>query len=321
MNPIEWAKANPIPATLIVGVGGVVVFVILSSSGSGGVAATSVSGPSDAQIAAEAQLQALRIQGADAASARQAQVQLGQFERDIELEQTRASLSAIESNNETSLAVETIRSTRDQNLARLNADVSMRGFAAQELVAGYEYQAAARQSEAQLEAARLNTSAAVQITTINNQNQLDLARIQQETTVSEIGRDVTMNRDNIGGLVTIANVNAQTQTQVAQLESSTAIQAAQIQANAARRANRDNGIFSAIGSIAGVVGSIFSDQRMKSNIRYEGEEPNTGLPLYSYTMGDEWRLGFMAQDIALHYPDAIRRGSGDQMMYDPRMLN
>lgn len=37
MNPIEWAKANPIPAGAIVIGGVVVIFVIFSNAGGGGV--------------------------------------------------------------------------------------------------------------------------------------------------------------------------------------------------------------------------------------------------------------------------------------------
>jgi murein L,D-transpeptidase YcbB/YkuD len=316
MNPIEWAKANPIPAGAIVIGGVVVIFVIFSNAGGGGVT-TVVSGPSDAQIAAEAQLQQLRIQASDANSLRQAQVQMAQFERDVDLANVSASLEAIESNNATSLQIETIRSTRDQALASLSAETAMRGFSAQETAARYAAETSANQTAAQLEATRLNTQAAVQVETLRNQTELRLGEIAGRNQEIALAVDERNTQALIGGAVTLAGIQGNNAINIARIEADAAKYSAKQQADAEKRKSSN----SLIGSVIGGIASIFSDERMKTNVSKVGVDPNNGLPLYTYQMNGEWRLGHMAQDVALAYPAAIVRGPGDAMMYNPRMLH
>lgn len=317
MNPVEWAKANPVPATVIGVVGAVVVFVIIRGGGSGGVTATSISGPSDAQIAAEAQLQQLRIQAADANSARQAQVQLGQFQRDVDLANVAASLDAIEANNSATIAVETIRSTRDQALAAESSRVAALQFGAQETAARYAYEANVNQNAAQLEATRLNTSAAVQVATLQNSTALQLGQLEARNREIELAVDERNTQALIGGAVTLAGIQQQSAVQIANINADAQRYSAKQQADAEKRKSSNN----LIGSVIGGIASIFSDERMKTNVTKVGVDTRTNLPLYEYQMGGEWRIGYMAQDIASQYPGAIVRGPADSMKYDPRMLH
>lgn len=69
-----------------------------------------------------------------------------------------------------------------------------------------------------------------------------------------------------------------------------------------------------IGGVIGGVLGIFSDVRVKSDIRQVGETPQ-GLPLYTYKVGGETQAGVMAHDAALYNP-AIVHMSGDYAMVD-----
>ena len=72
--------------------------------------------------------------------------------------------------------------------------------------------------------------------------------------------------------------------------------------------NAKNQTAAGIGSL---VGSIFSDRRLKTDIKRVGET-NSGLPVYTYRYkGEEtYHIGVMAQDVEKVRPDAVHEEQG-----------
>lgn len=107
--------------------------------------------------------------------------------------------------------------------------------------------------------------------------QLGLAGIQAETTMFTVG------------------TNADLQSSLAQMQSDTTLGLANIQAGTARRQSNN----SLIGSIAGGLFSMFSDVRLKENIRPVGFSAD-GFALYEYSyIGSSQRhVGVMANEVA-----------------------
>jgi len=57
----------------------------------------------------------------------------------------------------------------------------------------------------------------------------------------------------------------------------------------------------------------FSDRRLKSDIKHIGTAGN-GLPMYEYTIGGKRERGYMADEVAAVYPDAVRAHSSGYLM-------
>lgn len=57
----------------------------------------------------------------------------------------------------------------------------------------------------------------------------------------------------------------------------------------------------------------FSDRRLKSDIKHVGTAGN-GLPIYEYTIGGKPERGYMADEVAAVYPDAVRAHSSGYLM-------
>jgi hypothetical protein len=70
---------------------------------------------------------------------------------------------------------------------------------------------------------------------------------------------------------------------------------------------------SAAGSAA--LASMFSDRRLKSNIKRIGEMPS-GLPVYSYTIFGVERTGVMADEAEKLFPEAVIEGPAGFKMVD-----
>lgn len=147
------------------------------------------------------------------------------------------------------------------------------------------------------------------------------AQIQQ----AQIGAGVQMNSDKLAAEVAMrglevqqalglgqqevdkVSVGAQRDVQIAGING--AVQQQQIQANTILGVTKSNNKQKTIGGILGAVGgiaSIFSDQRLKENIRYLGENKRgIGVYEFNYKGSDKIRRGYIAQDVARKRPDLV----------------
>lgn len=71
-----------------------------------------------------------------------------------------------------------------------------------------------------------------------------------------------------------------------------------------------------IGGGLGLLGGLFSDRRLKRDIRYVGVHCN-GLPLYEfrYVWDDEKRVGHMSDDVQAVMPEAVSRFAGFDIVH------
>lgn len=75
--------------------------------------------------------------------------------------------------------------------------------------------------------------------------------------------------------------------------------------------NTAGGIISSVGGLASTLGSIFSDQRLKENIRFLGyNEKGIGVYEWNYKGSKKKHIGYIAQDVARSHPEAISVDSG-----------
>ena len=88
-------------------------------------------------------------------------------------------------------------------------------------------------------------------------------------------------------------------------------QSAQAQANASRSAGMMGGLGGAIGGIATGLGSIFSDIRLKTNIKKIGiTDGGLAIYIYNYKSGGPTHMGVMAQEVEINNPDAVSEVDG-----------
>ena len=266
-------------------VGVVILFFLISSQGSGSATQVVQSGPSEAlqaenlraqtalqqaQIQSGAQLQALQFEGALAG-------QVAALEADTRLQLARMQQESEFAAIEGTLAGMNLQlgyqSQVDMASIEANRAVQLATIGTQEMIAQIQAESAMFQSQ-------LASETMVAQAAMNTQLMLGLERERSDVELGRIRADVE--RERIG--------------------SSAAVQAAQAQASAQKRASSNN----LIGGIIGGVLGLFSDVRVKENIKYEGERPD-GLGLYSYNYkGSSRRVsGVMAQEVAMQYPDSV----------------
>lgn len=162
------------------------------------------------------------------------------------------------------------------------------------------------------------------------------AQIQQ----AQIGAGVQMNSDKLAAEVAMrglevqqalglgqqevdkVSVNAQKDVTIAGINGQ--VQQQQIQANTILGVTKSNnkqkttsGILGAIGGIA----SIFSDQRLKENVRFLGTN-NRGIGVYefNYKGSDKTRKGYIAQDVMRTRPDLVREDKSGYLKVDTLSL-
>jgi phage-related protein len=83
------------------------------------------------------------------------------------------------------------------------------------------------------------------------------------------------------------------------------------------------GVGNALGSVGNAIGKVFSDIRMKENIKHTHWLPN-GLPVYTYEYKPEFKdlaghgkhIGVMAQEVAQVIPEAVSVQENGYMMVD-----
>ena len=167
------------------------------------------------------------------------------------------------------------------------------------------------------------------------QNYLQMAGYQPAMT--ELSRDIT-GQGAASGLLNSGSTAEALQTRGAQLNnqfynnylqqlsglSGLGLQSGQIVANAGQQSQSTGGSPSTLGSIASAVGgiaSIFSDRRLKTDIKLEGVEPD-GLGVYSFRYrADKSKsrvLGVMADEVRKIRPWALgpNRAGFDTVNYE-----
>ncbi len=232
MNPVDWMKSNPLATGTIVIVGGLVFFMIYNGGGSASPTAVNVSGPSDAQIASEAQLQALRIQQSDNANARATELQKASYQRDVDIKNLESSLAAAIDTNATSLAIQTVNSNTSKYIADLDSQTMQRQILAQENMANYQYQTSLAEYQTLLEQTRINAANSVTINTIQSNKEITLAGLSLENALANYqsnielagisaNKDITLATVNNQGAIDLANTQGQWGYQTSQVQSQT----------------------------------------------------------------------------------------------------
>ncbi len=87
--------------------------------------------------------------------------------------------------------------------------------------------------------------------------------------------------------------------------------------------NQSNSFWNGLGALGGTVGGwLFSDRRLKTDIRDTGMETPGGIPVkdFRYKGSPMMQRGVMAQDVKREQPEAVRKGPGGFLMVAPRMV-
>jgi Chaperone of endosialidase len=129
---------------------------------------------------------------------------------------------------------------------------------------------------------------------MNVQQQLQGINTNKANAQSQLGQSLANTRTGAAGnIVQIQQQNAQLQQQNAERA-------------AAQKAQSKSGIGSAIGGALSLGTAMFSDSRLKENIKKIGKLPN-GVPLYSYNIKgtDLPQIGVLAQEAQLYKPNAV----------------
>lgn len=240
MQITQYVKEHPWATGVIVVVGGFIFLMIFrggSSSGSGGNAA----GPSDAEIAANAQIQAAQIAATAQAQQAGAAVQAAQIGANVQM-----------------------------NSDNKAAEVYMRQIEAEQTLGSQYLSASENVSKEQIysdERVRANAISAQQ----------------------GLGKDYAQRGAIIQSAISLTPVGV-----------------TYAPAKQPNYGNSAAGIIGSIGSLAGSVTSIFSDQRLKENIRFLGYD-SKGLEVYewNYKGSKKKHVGYVAQSVARSNPEAI----------------
>ena len=200
--------------------------------------------------------------------------------------------------------------------------------------------------------AEITANAAIQAATIqaNAQTAAISAQAGAAVNAAQIGAGVQLNSDNKAAEVALATIAAQRDLIKEQLDSAEAVRLAAVnnigkfggkgaydeQKAAALQTifsgqnatipiqqsqNNAGQIINGIGSAIGSIGSLFSDQRLKENIRLDGYDAK-GREVYSwnYKGSSKRRRGYMAQSLARSEPELVREDAYTGYMTIPAYM-
>lgn len=238
-HPLEYAKSHPWAFGIIVVIGGLIFFkVALGSSSSSSSSDGTAAAPTDAEVTANATIQAAQIAASAQAAQYGAQVSIAQIGAGVQ-----------------------------ENADNLSADVAKTSLGDQTIVYNNYIQAL------------------------------------KETTLGAQNVAITQYGDIVAGLPGVAKKDRG--TVLSNLSGGSQPTASAI--GAGQAGNSLGGIIGSIGGAASAIGSLFSDQNLKENIQYQGEDPKTGLGIYTYNYrgSKRQRRGFIAQDVAAKRPDMV----------------
>jgi hypothetical protein len=130
--------------------------------------------------------------------------------------------------------------------------------------------------------------------------QLGITRQQQDQFSRQSSQDV-LRQQAIGDPLTLAGAFGQTASGFGKAqEPFIAQRQMQLQASIANSQSRS----SMFGAGIGLIGSLFSDPRLKANAIVISVRPD-GLKVYEYEMGGQRRIGMYADEVAKVYPHAV----------------
>ena len=233
MQLVQYAKSYPVATGAVVIIGGIIFIMIVR--GGGGSTSSAPSGPSDAQIAAQASLQAAQIQA-------NAGVQAANIGAGVQL-----------------------------NSDNKAAEVAMRQIEAQQKIAEETIAAQSSAVNASITAQQQQTSGVLKV--INS-----LGKKRKNRAIQSFITGQVVQPQNNGGNSAAAIIGS---------------------------------LGGAIGGVTNSLGSLFSDQNLKENIRYVGTDAR-GRNLYefNYRGSKTKRIGHIAQDIARAEPEKVMTGKG-----------
>lgn len=303
-----------------IGAGGVFLVVLVASGGKAASSSTSVSGPTDAQVAASrditlATLNAQVQQGAQAADIAKIQAQ-GQVDLATAAMNGQLQKYAVDAQ----VAIQNLQVTSSR-------DVQLADISSQERRETTSLNTNAQVAKWTLDQATANTQiqANFQLDYAEAANQTNIMLSQMQTEL--VAQQLVANRDvTLAGLATqtnLAQINSTTQqnitysnnaTQAAIYAGMTAAQVEQARiaadaetarAQIAAGAQKHSNTTGLIGGIIGGVLSIFSDPRLKTDVVPLGmRNDGLGIYAYNYKWGGPMQIGVMADEVDLLRPDA-----------------
>lgn len=290
MKEVSRGTKSPWVMGGIVLIGGVVLFAVVRGSGAQAQNQVVQTGPSEAMQMANLQA-STALQGAQIQS--QTQLAMAGLQANAQAQETQATLLAMQAQLQTQLQITDLTSERE--LAAILASVdAQRSIQSQQI-------------SSQEEVLRLQVEGAIARDQIASQTSIAMQQIGSQTQVA-LGQqqaDVYQQMLVAQAEATMAQARYYSEVEMARIDAST--QQAAIAGSTARRQSSN----SLIGSIAGGILGLFSDVRLKENIRFEGFRDD-GLSLYSYNYtGERARhIGVMAQEAQTVYPLAVGSHSG-----------
>lgn len=223
--------------------------------------------------------------------------ELDNMQKDLEMQLTRRSLDALAGNLPVSPGLERDLTKQQETL---------RERLAQQLGPGFETSSAGIEAlQNQSESAEVLREGA-RTAQLTLAEQLGITREQQNQFSQQSSQDV-LRQQAIGDPLTLAGAFGQTAGGFGKAqEPFIAQRQMQLQASIANAQNKA----SMFGAGIGMIGSLFSDERLKSDAIFIAEGP-LGIPIYEFTIGGERRLGMFASDVEDVAPELV----GERMGY------
>jgi hypothetical protein len=189
-----------------------------------------------------------------------------------------------------------------------------------------EIQANATISAAQIaaQAAAGQANAALQQSQVGAGVQMASDKLSAEVAMRalEVQQALGLGDQNVSLQTGLASIGAQRDVQIAGINGT--VEQQRIQANALLSATKSNNKQKTIGGILGAVGgiaSIFSDQRLKENVRYIGQNKRgVGIYEFNYKGSDKTRRGYIAQDVLRSHPELVHEDSSGYLKVDTLSL-
>lgn len=159
------------------------------------------------------------------------------------------------------------------------------------------------------------------------QNNQQTTGLNNQLKDQSFGNAITGNNQNINQLLALlggGQINSQPQFgQTPQ----TGVAGTDVAGNAWNQFNAQQGqsnqMWNGLGALGGTLGGfLFSDRRLKADIRDTGERTPQGIPVknWRYKGSPMMQTGFIAQDVAKRQPEAVRKGPGGFLMVAPSMV-
>lgn len=278
-------------------VGGVVIFSLMRGGGQSAPVQTGALGPSEnlqlANLQASTALSQTQMQTQAELSALQFQGQL-QAALATQAVQGELALAGIDANNQSNALAGQLAALDAQLMTQRELASTEAQTQRQETEANRQIQIEALNSNA----AMFNTSVLASLETSRMQNETIQYQTASQTHLWEMQIAGDAIEAQYGRDVDLARINSDLQLGLDEGVTERAGISGQ------NKRNSSNNRTSLIGSIIGGAFSLFSDVRLKTDIKQIGETPD-GSPLYNYKVGGIDQTGVMAQELVWKNPDAI----------------